>query len=125
MRRHLTYANVVATLALVVAVAGGSTAVAISASKKAPKNSVTSAAIRDGSVTAKDLAGVRYESALTNSNVQTLNCQPGEQLLSGGWSSPAEVTADGPTQDGQGWLRANAPGGGVVSILCLRATPGK
>ena len=30
MRRHLTYANVVATLALVVAVGGGSTAVAIS-----------------------------------------------------------------------------------------------
>ena len=52
LKHHLTYANVVATLALIVAVAGGSTAIAISA-KKAPKNSVTSASIVDGSVTGR------------------------------------------------------------------------
>ena len=40
LRRHLSYANVTATLALVIAIAGGTTAIAGSA--KAPKNSVVS-----------------------------------------------------------------------------------
>ena len=39
LRRHLTYANVAATLALLIAIAGGTTAIAGS---NAPKNSVTS-----------------------------------------------------------------------------------
>ncbi len=42
MRAKLTYANVVATLALIIAVAGGSTAVALSVGK----NSVQSSAIK-------------------------------------------------------------------------------
>jgi hypothetical protein len=53
LRRHLTYANVTATLALIVAVAGGTTAIAMKAT--APKNSVTSKSIRPYNVTAHDL----------------------------------------------------------------------
>jgi hypothetical protein len=53
LRTHLTYANVVATLALVVAVAGGTTAIAMKAT--APKNSVTTKSIRPFNVTARDL----------------------------------------------------------------------
>ena len=53
LRRHLTYANVTATLALVIAVAGGTTAIAMKAT--APKNSVTTKSIRPYNVTARDL----------------------------------------------------------------------
>jgi len=56
LRRHLSYANVTATIALIVAVAGGTTAIAGRAT--APKNSVTSKSIRNGNVTAKDLTSV-------------------------------------------------------------------
>ncbi len=56
IRKHLSYSNVVATLALVIAVAGGTTAIA--GKVTAPKNSVTSKSIREGNVTAKDLAGL-------------------------------------------------------------------
>ena len=54
IRERLTYANVVATLALVVAVAGGTTAIAITAAK----NSVTTKSIKAGNVTARDIAGI-------------------------------------------------------------------
>jgi Collagen triple helix repeat (20 copies) len=49
MRRHLTYANVVASLALFLALGGGAYAVT-----KLPKNSVTSAQVKNGSLLAKD-----------------------------------------------------------------------
>ena len=122
MRKHLSYANVVATLALIVAVAGGTTAVAISG--KAAKNSVTSKSIKDGSVTGKDLAGVRvgvFDSATT------ATCLPGERLLSGGGSLPGETTEFGVTEDGNTWLRSPKAVGatGRITVLCLKATPGK
>jgi hypothetical protein len=47
------YADVAATLALVLAVAGGGTALAVT---HLPKNSVTSKAIKNGTIKAKDLA---------------------------------------------------------------------
>ena len=56
LRERLTYANVAATLALVIAVAGGTTAIA---ANKAPKNSVASSSIKPFNVTARDLAGIR------------------------------------------------------------------
>ena len=129
MRRHLTYANVVATLALVVAVGGGSTAIAISA-KKAPKNSVTSASITDGSVTAKDLARINIVSAPFFS---TANCAANEKLTGGGaiaidGSGIERTTATERLQRsypvGNGWSTQ-----GLVNsrgfALCLSAKPGK
>ncbi len=53
LRRNLSYANVTATLALIIAVAGGTTAIAMKAT--APKNSVASKSIRPYNVTARDL----------------------------------------------------------------------
>ncbi len=53
LRRNLSYANVAATLALVIAVAGGTTAIAMKTT--APKNSVSTKSIRPYNVTARDL----------------------------------------------------------------------
>ena len=49
MARHLTYANVVATLALFIALGGGAYAAI-----KLPKNSVTTVQVKNGSLLAKD-----------------------------------------------------------------------
>jgi hypothetical protein len=53
-RRHLTYANVMSTLAVLLLVGGG-TAVASDAAKSAAKNSVTSKSVKDGAIQSKDL----------------------------------------------------------------------
>ena len=60
IRSHLSYANVAATLALIIAIAGGTTAIAGS---KAAKNSVASSSIKPFNVTARDLAGVKVVQA--------------------------------------------------------------
>ena len=49
MARHITYANVVATLALFIALGGGAYAVT-----QLPKNSVTTVQVKNGSLLAKD-----------------------------------------------------------------------
>src|SRR5438445_13012754 len=49
MRRHLTYANVVASLALFIALGGGAYA-----ALKLPKNSVTTVQVKNRSLLAKD-----------------------------------------------------------------------
>src|SRR5688500_18610668 len=103
MRKHLSYANVAATLALVIAVAGGSVAVAGSV-KKAPKNSVTSSGIRPNNVTAPDLTRiirVNGQTTLTDPGAPDGNftaatasvaCPAGSRVLSGGGASPANET---------------------------------
>jgi len=48
IRKHLTYANVVATLALVIAIGGGTTAIALNG-----RNSVRSDDIKNGHVSAR------------------------------------------------------------------------
>jgi hypothetical protein len=94
LRTHLTYANVAATLALVVAVAGGTTAIAMKAT--APKNSVTSKSIRPFNVTAKDLTGLVEVTAKNSFNdpqpsdgifggtTAVASCPPGTRVLTGG-----------------------------------------
>lgn len=63
MRRHLTYANVVATLALLLALGGGTAYAAAKlaagsvGSAQLRSNSVTSAKVRNGSLLAKDFKG--------------------------------------------------------------------
>jgi hypothetical protein len=64
---HLTYANVASTIALCVAIGGG-TAYAFTAAK----DSVTSRSIRDGAVKTRDLSGsARAERAVTNAKLAT------------------------------------------------------
>jgi hypothetical protein len=94
LRSHLTYANVVATVALVVAVAGGTTAIATKAT--APKNSVTSKSIRSYNVTSRDLSRlveVRNQTifndpappdgAFTRASA-TAQCPSGTRVITGG-----------------------------------------
>jgi hypothetical protein len=131
LKARLTYANVVATLALIVAVAGGGTAIALSVGK----NSVTTKSIKPGNVTARDLAGARVATALGSgtSSGTTVSCLPSERMLAGGAEArstttpPGEdrfLTASHPTPDGSGWT-ARADSGVVVYVVCLRAKPGK
>jgi hypothetical protein len=96
IRRHLTYANVAATLAIVIAVAGGTTAIATKST--APKNSVTSKSIRPYNVTSRDLTRMIqvFGKASFNdpeppdgnfsSNIATATCPPGTRVLTGGGS---------------------------------------
>lgn len=96
IRRHLTYANVAATLALVIAIAGGTTAIA--AKVTAPKNSVTTKSIRPFNVTARDvtrLVQVIGRASFTDpapgdsifsGSTAIASCPSGARLLTGGGS---------------------------------------
>ena len=108
LRRHLNYANVTATLALIIAVAGGATAIAGS---NAPKNSVTSSSIKPHNVTASDLAGVRVVQE-TGQFSALAHCRPREQLLGGGGSliSPAGDTSAYPDPEIDGWFAQQGAG---------------
>jgi hypothetical protein len=123
VRRHLTYSNVAATLALVIAIAGGTTAIGAS---KAPKNSVASSSIKPYNVTAGDLAGIRVASAFGQFKV-VATCRSGERLLSGGGSSPGGIGSSSP--ENNGWSVEQASGSGNLPVsafaLCLKAKPGK
>jgi hypothetical protein len=126
LRQKLTYANVAATLALVLAVAGGTTAIAAS---KAPKNSVASSSIKPNNVTATDLAGIRVVQAFGEFKV-VASCGKKERLIGGGANSVANIAASRPS--GNGWYveQGITPGTtGNVPVnayaLCLKAKPGK
>ncbi len=75
LRPHITYANVVATLALVLAAAGGTTAlaVAIQGSKKSDVNRKGN--IRSGRVTAKKLA----DADVTAAKLAGIDVMPGNR----------------------------------------------
>jgi hypothetical protein len=142
IRPHLTYANVIATLALVLAAGGGATAIAISTGK----NSVTSKSIKDGQVTAKDLGPIRVVRAQatvpdpasmadTWSSGQVIaHCRHGERVIGGGGAPSLagnnQIAIYQSQIVGEGWavgLSQNT--GGAVTLtafaLCLRGDPGK
>jgi hypothetical protein len=144
LRGHLTYANVVATLALIVAVAGGSTAIAISTKLK--KNSVGTKQIKKGAITANKLA----EGAVTNGKLAagsvtgpkltgtridvntrpsgsaaTAQCPAPEKLLGGGGNSFGGVLADSSPANPIQWGAFGSSGAmSVAYAVCLKATPG-
>jgi hypothetical protein len=124
LRPHLTYANLVASLALLIAVAGGATAIAGS---NAPKNSVTSYAIKPNNITARNLAGIRIVQA-SGQFAATAPCGRGERLLGGGGSAPAGDTL-GVSRPGKGGWYAQQGAGPethmIAYALCLKAKPGK
>jgi hypothetical protein len=126
-RRHLNYANVAATVALVVAVAGGATAIAGS---KAPKNSVVSSSIRPYNVTARDLAGIRIVE--TDSQFSAVaQCNSRERLIGGGGSPipPGGTVPLGVSRpSANGWFVQQGEGPDrlmAAYALCLRAKPRK
>jgi hypothetical protein len=127
LKRHLTYANIASTLALIIAVAGGATAVAVS---KAPKNSVASSSIKPFNVTARDMARVRVVEV--NQQFSAFApCARGEQLLGGGGSPipPGGLVGLGVSRPGgNGWFVQQGDGPSRIMAayaLCLAAKPGK
>jgi hypothetical protein len=121
---NLTYANVVATIALVVAISGGATAIAITASK----NSVTTKSIRSGAVRASDLGSTFVRTA--EGTVQaSARCLKGERVLGGGGlaegSGPGIHSLQKSHPSGNGWFALSTLDGvGTLTTtayaICLR-----
>ena len=122
IRRHLNYANVAATMALVIAIGGTTTAIAVN---KAPKNSVVSASIKPFNVAAGDLAGIRTVQ-VTSSFRAVATCSPHERLFGGGGVATGGVRTSAP--QGNGWSVERDDGQNqpvVAYALCLKGKPGK
>ena len=123
LKPHLTYANVAATAALIIAVAGGTTAIAGS---KAAKNTVASSSIKPYNVTARDLAGIRIVQ-VTGSVNAFAPCTERERLVGGGGSTGGPLGSSRPGNNG--WFVEQGTGPGdrlvVAYALCLKAKPGK
>jgi hypothetical protein len=139
IRRHLTYANVMSTIAVIIAVAGGSTAVAVTvnASKKSDINKkgniraarVTTPKLANGAVTAAKLAGIDVVQA-TAPGTAIASCQSGERLLGGGAliqsNNPPGVALQASQPVGNTW-KAFTSGGSpdlTAYALCLKSTSG-
>ena len=137
LRGKLSYANVVATLALVLAVAGIPSAVAITANKvkknavgtKQLKNgSVTAAKLANGNVTASKLAGARVVTRTDPGLGSRVACQAPERLVAGG----AKATGDAVTlsipdsSDPNAWFAGVGLGGtsATAYAVCLKDSPG-
>jgi hypothetical protein len=124
LRRHLTYANAASTLALLIAIVGGTTAIAGS---NAAKNSVASSSIKPYNVTARDLAGVRI--VQVNGQFSAFApCRRGERLLGGGGTSPAGDNLGASRPGENGWYVQQGAGPDTHMIayaICLKAKPGK
>jgi hypothetical protein len=126
LRTHLTYANVAATLALLLAAVGGTTAIAGST---APTNSVTSSSIKPNNVTARNLAGIRVVEADSQFSAFA-RCSKGERLVGGGGSSiPPGFPDLAVSRPGtNGWQVQQGEGPNTLMAayaLCLKAKPGK
>jgi hypothetical protein len=136
IRRHLTYANLMSTIAVIFAVVGGSTAVAVTvnASKKSDVNKkgnirggrVTANKLADGNVVASKLAGIDVVQVSNPGGIATASCPPGERLLGGGAEASSGVLTHS-NPDGNNW-EAVAEGTGTNNVtvyaLCLRGTAG-
>jgi hypothetical protein len=124
LKPHLTYANVAATLALIIAVAGGTTAIAGS---KAGKNTVASSSIKPYNVTARDLAGIRVVQG--NGQFSAFApCERGERPIGGGGSAPAGDSLGVSRPGGNGWYAQQGVGPEthmVAYALCLKVKAGK
>jgi len=135
LRAHLTYANVMSTLAVILAIAGGSTAIAVtvSAGKKSDVNKkgkirarhVTTPKLANGAVTFAKLSGIDVVQA-TAPAVVDAGCPAGERIIGGGGDIPSggggALQTSRPV--GNGWhVVINAGSGSpdvVAYALCLR-----
>ncbi len=147
LKGKLSYANVAATIALVLAVAGIPSAAAITAGK-VKKNSITSKQIKPGAIRASDLAGGAVTAAkIADGNVtapklagthlatdedqspgpgQALAvCPASERMLGGGASTGgAAIHTSAPVGIGQWRVFAESSNFTTAYALCLKAAPG-
>jgi hypothetical protein len=126
LRRHLSYANVASTFAVLIAIAGGTTAIAGS---NAQRNSVTSSSIKPFNVTARDLAGIRVVEVDSQFSAFA-PCSKGERLVGGGGSSipPGFPDLSVSRPGSNGWFVQQGEGPNTLMAayaLCLKAKPGK
>lgn len=121
----LSYSNVVATLALIVAISGGATAIALTVGK----NTVTTKSIKPGNVTARDLGPIetviKQQSLPAGAGVVRVFCPPKSRALSGGGVGAAELESSYPVPGG--WEVGFSGGTGLVSayVVCLSDKTGK
>ena len=128
--RKLTYANVMSTIAVVIAIAGGSTAVAVTvnASKKSDVNKkgniragrVTAKKLADGAIAAAKLGDIQLFQASGNP-AATASCPAGTRLFAGGGGTAAPAALATSQPEGNAWLAVSDTGVNVTAYaLCLR-----
>jgi hypothetical protein len=132
IRRHLSYANVMSTIAVVVAIVGGSTAVAVTvnASKKSDINKkgnirasrVTAPKIANGAVTASKLAGIEVVQTTAPAGILAqARCPAGARLISGGAAVGGSGSlASSSPGTGEVWEAVTTGGNATAYALCLR-----
>jgi hypothetical protein len=131
IRRQLTYANVMSTIAVIIAVAGGSTAVAVTvnASKKSDINKkgnirparVTTPKIAGAAVTSPKLAAIDVVQASSAVTIATAICSGGERLIGGGGLVFGGASLAGSWPDGNGWsVASNGAATKTAYALCLK-----
>jgi hypothetical protein len=146
-RRMLTPANVIACIALFVALGGTGWAGQVIGhgavgAVQLKSNAVTSSKIANGAVTRKKLAAgvvggvdaskiakvdapIAAVPANSTGTVVNAACPAGSKAVAGGWSTGlyAWVIASGPTADGAGWsvtfATDTSPASVSASVLCL------
>jgi hypothetical protein len=128
---RLNYANVMSTVAIFLAIAGGSTAIAVTvnASKKSDINKkgkiragrVTTAKLANGAVTAAKLGAIDVVQASNPVGIASAVCPSGGRLIGGGANVAGGANLTGSAPEGNGW-RAVANTGGTTTAyaLCLR-----
>jgi hypothetical protein len=130
IRRHLSYANVMSTIAVIVAIAGGSTAIAftVSGSKKSDiskkgnirASRVTTVKLADRAVTHAKLGDIQLAQA-SGTPFATATCAAGTRLLAGGGGAVAPAALAGSQPEGNGWQVVSNTGTNVTAYaLCLR-----
>ena len=131
-RRLFTPANVIACVALFVALGGTGWAGQVIGhgsvgSVQLKSNAVTASKIANGAVTKTKLAPGLIALVPANSLGTVVNavCPAGAKAVSGGWSSGlyAVPISEAPTPDGAGWTVSfqgfSSPSSVTVSVICI------
>jgi hypothetical protein len=130
LRGKATYANAMSTIAVFIALAGGSTAVAVTvnASKKSDVNKkgnirakrVTAKKLADGAVGAAKLGGIEIVQA-TGNPAATAMCPGSARLIGGGGGTTAPPALAASQPEGNGWFVGANSGVNVTAYaLCVR-----
>jgi hypothetical protein len=117
MRRHLTYANVMATVAVFIALGGTATAAITLTGRNIKNGTITSADIKDGTIKARDIK----KRSLTANRFKRNQLPAGPAGPAGATGAPGAPGAAGANATNVGWARvyretSTAPGGGGGGI---------